>query len=140
MKLYWSPKEVALLIDERYPARREVKRKGKRVTEPHPRAGELNVRQVRRWLHANGALIKRNPKLCKIRGGVVLPSSKMRELWPEMWDKYCADTSVFDDDGPCEHDNNVGLVNEQIWWCAHCGAYSLDGSDEWVLPQPALPD
>ena len=140
MKLYWSPKEVALLIDERFPAMRQVKRNGKRVTEPHPQAGELNIRKIRRWLHTEGALIKRSPSLCKIRGGVVLTSAKMRELWPDMWDKYCADKSLFDDDeGPCGHENTIALV-DSVDWCINCGAhrYDVQGAD-WVLPVPALP-
>ena len=142
MKLYFSPKEVAMLIDERFPEFREVKRNGKKVTERHPKAGELNIRKVRRWLHAEGVLIKRNPGLCKIRGGVVLPSSAMRELWPHMWDKYCADSAMFDDEhgAPCEHDNVKTLVPNRVDWCENCGAHQFHGrGNRWVLPHPGPP-
>lgn len=89
---------------------------------------EPNTRKVRRWLQDAGALIRR-PGVTR---QLVMPLAKFQELFPELWDHYCALNEVWDAPAACKHPQPDRYVD--MWWCDVCGGVTHDRGKTWKLP------
>ncbi len=89
----------------------------------------LNTRKALHWMKQSGVAVKRPGAFHQW----MMPVDKVREAWPEMWEKYCMEQGMWDALDACEHDD-TSEVGDAVEWCGTCGGIRVLGASDWRLP------
>jgi len=89
----------------------------------------LNTRKALRWMKQSGVAFRRPGA----HHQYMMPFDKVREKWPELWDKYCIEEGMWDALAECDHDDTSEIGNV-VEWCNMCGGVRVLGASDWRLP------
>lgn len=87
----------------------------------------INTRKILRWMQESGVAVRRPGA----HHQWMMPFERVREKWPEMWDRYCIEEGMWDALEACEH-ADAYVLPDHLRWCYVCGAIRLSGL--WSVP------